>query len=142
MAEYRNPTPTVDVIIELDGKILLIERKNPPHGWALPGGYVDYGETLAAAARREAHEETGLTVELLELFHCYSDPKRDPRSHTMSTVFLAKVPSGAVPQAGDDAAKLGLFALDALPELAFDHALILADYHAYRVSGRRPPPER
>ncbi len=141
MAEHRNPTPTVDIIIEVPGgKIVLIHRKNPPPGWALPGGYVDYGETLAAAARREAKEETDLDVELVELFHCYSDPRRDPRGHTMSTVFIGR--AGGQPRAGDDAAELATFALDALPELAFDHATILADDRAYRASGRRPPPER
>ncbi len=139
--EYRNPTPTVDVIIETpDGRIVLIRRKNPPHGWALPGGFVDYGETLAAAARREAREETNLEVELLELFHCYSDPSRDPRSHTVSTVFLGK--ASGEPAAGDDAAGIGAFAPDELPEMVFDHGLILADYRTYRASGRRPPPER
>jgi 8-oxo-dGTP diphosphatase len=138
---YKNPTPTVDIIIETaEGRVVLIRRKNPPHGWALPGGFVDYGETLAAAARREAREETGLDVELTELFHCYSDPKRDARLHTVSTVFVARA-SGA-PQAGDDAAGVGTFALGELPDLAFDHATILSDYRAYRASGRRPPPER
>jgi len=141
MAEYRNPTPTVDIIIEVPGgKIVLIRRKNPPPGWALPGGFVDVGETLAAAARREAKEETDLDVELLELFHCYSDPRRDPRQHTISTVFLAR--AGGTPRAGDDAAGLGLYHPGELPELAFDHATILADYRAYRSTGVRPPPER
>jgi 8-oxo-dGTP diphosphatase len=140
-SEYRNPTPTVDVIIEMaDGRVVLVRRKNPPHGWALPGGFVDYGETLAAAARREALEETGLDVELLEMFHSYSDPRRDPRGHTVSTVFLGR--ASGTPQAGDDAAGVATFALGDLPDLAFDHGQILADYTAYRASGRRPPPER
>ena len=137
---HENPVPTVDVILERDGKVVLIRRKNPPPGWALPGGFVDRGETLAAAARREAKEETGLDVELLELFHCYSDPRRDPRQHTVSTVFLGR--SDGTPSAGDDAGELDLFPLDALPELAFDHRTILDDYRAYRATGRRPPPER
>src|SRR5262245_31135073 len=135
---YRNPTPTVDVIIETpDGRIVLIHRRNPPAGWALPGGFVDEGETLATAARREAMEETGLEVELTELFHCYSDPRRDPRQHTVSTVFLGR--SAGEPRAGDDAAGVASFPPNELPDLAFDHGLILADYNAYRSSGRRPP---
>src|SRR5690349_4539292 len=88
--EYRSPKPTVDVIIEVAGGIVLIERRNPPHGWAIPGGFVDEGETLAHAAKREAREETSLEVQLTELFHCYSDPKRDARLHTISTVFLGR----------------------------------------------------
>jgi 8-oxo-dGTP diphosphatase len=141
--EHRNPVPTVDVIIETPGgEIVLIERKNPPPGWALPGGFVDEGETLAEAARREAHEETGLEVELVELFHCYSDPRRDPRKHTVSTVFIGRPVGDAEPTGGDDAARAQRFGLDELPELAFDHGTILADYRAYRSSGRRPPPER
>lgn len=138
---YRNPTPTVDVIIETpQGQVILIRRKNPPHGWALPGGFVDEGELLAAAARREALEETGLQVELDELFHCYSDPRRDPRQHTVSTVFIGR--SADAPSAGDDAADVQAFSMSALPDLVFDHALILSDYATYRASGRRPPPER
>jgi ADP-ribose pyrophosphatase YjhB (NUDIX family) len=97
----KTPRITVDIIIELDEGIVLIERKNPPHGWALPGGFVDYGESLEAAATREAKEETGLEVELLRQFHTYSDPGRDPRGHTVSTVFVAR--ASGVPQAADDA---------------------------------------
>ena len=140
---HRNPIPTVDAIIEIGaaGGIVLIERANEPHGWALPGGFVDYGETVAAAAIREAREETGLDVDLVELFHVYSDPDRDRRKHTMSTVFIARA-SGA-PVAADDAADARVFALDALPSpLCFDHARILADYRRYRDSGQRPPPTR
>lgn len=140
---YRNPTPTVDVLIELDdrpGTIVLIERRNAPVGWALPGGFVDEGEWLADAARREAKEETGLDVELRELFHAYSDPARDPRSHTVSTVFTAR--AAGAPAGSDDAARAEAFALDALPPLVFDHATIVADYIAYRASGQRPPPRR
>jgi 8-oxo-dGTP diphosphatase len=141
MAEHRNPTPTVDVIIEVpDARLVLIRRKNPPLGWALPGGFVDVGETLAAAARREAKEETDLDVELVELFHCYSDPRRDPRQHTVSTVFIGR--AARAPRAGDDAAAVALFGLGELPELVFDHATILADYGVYRATGRRPPAER
>lgn len=124
---WSNPVPTVDIIIRVDDAVVLIERRNPPHGWALPGGFVDYGESLETAAAREALEETGLTVENLRQFRTYSDPERDPRQHTISTVFIATA-TGA-PRAGDDAAALKLFALDDLPApLCFDHARILADY--------------
>ena len=138
---YRNPVPTVDIIIEMDGRIVLIERKNEPAGWALPGGFVDYGETLASAARREAKEETELDIELVELFHMYSDPARDPRQHTVSAVFIAR--ADGEPTGGDDAAEAKLFTRDELPApLVFDHALIVADYYRYRDSGLRPPPDR
>jgi len=145
-ATQRNPVPTVDAIIEVgDGafppRIVLIRRRNPPVGWALPGGFIDAGETAAQAARREALEETGLEIELVELFHVYSDPARDPRQHTLSTVFLAR--ARGEPRAGDDAAGAALFSRDALPSpIVFDHGLILADYFRYRDQGSRPPPDR
>lgn len=123
---YRNPVPTVDIIIESGGGIVLIKRKNPPFGWALPGGFVDYGESFETAARREAKEETGLDVELIRQFHTYSDPDRDPRQHTASTVFIAR--AEGTPKAGDDAAEARIFTSDDLPPLAFDHAKILDDY--------------
>jgi len=125
---YRNPVPTVDIIIELQGQgLVLIERQKPPYGWALPGGFVEYGETLEAAAVREAKEETGLTVKLLGQFHSYSDPDRDPRQHTITTVFVAC--AGGTPRAASDARSLNIFSPDALPSpLAFDHARILQDY--------------
>ena len=126
----RNPTPTVDIIIEIEGRIVLIKRKNPPFGWALPGGFVDYGESFETAAVREAKEDTGLDVTGLCQFHTYSDPGRDARLHTASTVFTAR--SSGVLVAGDDAGEAGLFSKDNLPELAFDHAAILADYYAGR----------
>ncbi len=126
----RNPVPTVDIIIEIDGAVVLIKRKNPPHGWALPGGFVDYGESFEVAALREAQEETGLAVTALRQFHTYSDPGRDARMHTASTVFTARAQGR--PVAGDDAAQAELFTRDNLPELAFDHARILADYFAGR----------
>jgi 8-oxo-dGTP diphosphatase len=126
--KHRNPVPTVDIIIEYrDQGLVLIERANPPPGWALPGGFVDYGESLEAAAVREAREETGLTVTLLGQFHTYSDPQRDPRQHTITTVYVAR--GHGRPQAADDARRLRVFAPDRLPpDLAFDHNLILADY--------------
>lgn len=124
---HRNPLPTVDILIETQpGTVVLIRRKNPPHGWAIPGGFVDWGESLEAAAVREAKEETGLDVELLRQLHTYSDPARDPRHHTISTVFVARA-EGA-PQGADDAAEARVFTRDALPELVFDHAQILEDY--------------
>lgn len=127
---YRNPVPTVDVVIhDPERGVVFIERANPPHGWALPGGFVDYGETVEAAAVREALEETGLEVALTGLLGVYSDPARDPRQHTLSVVFTARAREAAVPRAGDDAAKARFFPLDDPPEnLAFDHARILADY--------------
>jgi len=127
MTSPRNPFPTVDIIIEVESGIVLIERKNPPHGWAIPGGFVDYGETVEAAAVREAKEETGLDVELTALLGVYSDPLRDPRHHTISTVFVAS--ATGQPVADDDAADAGVFTADTLPEdIAFDHREILADY--------------
>jgi len=127
----RNPYPTVDIIIydPLHG-VALIERKNPPHGWALPGGFVDYGESVENAAVREAKEETGLDVTLTGLLGVYSDPDRDPRMHTMSVVFTAQTSRPESARAGDDAGNLAFFALEALPELAFDHGKILADFKA------------
>jgi len=125
--QYRNPFPTVDIIIEYRGGIILIERKNPPLGWALPGGFVDYGESLEDAARREAREETSLEISGLRLVGCYSDPLRDSRFHTISTVYAAQASGTAT--AADDAASLAVFTLDQLPQvLCFDHAQILADY--------------
>jgi 8-oxo-dGTP diphosphatase len=126
----RHPLPTVDLIIRAGGGIVLVRRRFPPLGWALPGGFVDAGETLEAAAAREALEETGLAVRLERQFHTYSDPARDPRRHTLSTVFLAD--AEGEPRGGDDAAEARVFPVDALPELVFDHAQIVADYRAGR----------
>jgi len=125
---YLNPLPTVDIIIELRGKgILLIKRKNFPMGWAIPGGFVDYGESVEDAAIREAKEETGLDVKLIRQLHTYSKPDRDPRHHAISTVFIAKARGN--PSAADDAAEVGIFTMDNLPSpLVFDHKEILADY--------------
>lgn len=127
---YRNPVPTVDIIIEINNSIVLIRRKNPPHGWALPGGFVDYGESYETAAAREAKEETGLAVKNLQQFRTYSDPDRDLRQHTATTVFIAQ--AGQHPMAGDDAAEAKLFTEKTLPELVFDHGKILADYFIFR----------
>jgi 8-oxo-dGTP diphosphatase len=131
---YRNPLLTVDIIIEVQGRgVVLIERKNAPHGWALPGGFVDYGESLETAARREALEETGLELDNLRQFRAYSDPDRDPRHHTVSVVFTAS--GRGIPKAADDAKNLGVFPPDNPPgPLAFDHSKILADYFASKLS--------
>ncbi len=139
---YRNPFPTVDIIIEaeypvskdaviepnpVERGIVLIKRKNPPHGWALPGGFVDYGETLESAAIREAKEETCLNVTLSYQLGAYSDPSRDPRHHSISVVFVAK--ATGKPIAADDAQAVGIFKANALPKpLVFDHEKILRDY--------------
>lgn len=121
------PRITVDAIIEIQGGIVLIKRKNRPYGWAIPGGFVDYGETLEKAVCREMKEETGLDVKLLRQFHTYSDPERDPRHHTVSTVFIAR--ASGTPTADDDAADIGIFREDSLPDaIAFDHRQILDDY--------------
>jgi 8-oxo-dGTP diphosphatase len=140
---YRNPIPTVDIIIEMQDHphrpIVLIERKHEPLGWAIPGGFVDYGESLATAAVREALEETSLEVELIEQFHAYSDPGRDRRKHTISNVFIA-IATGE-PQAADDAKNLALFEPWQFPtQLCFDHDQILQDYWRYRHYGIRPKP--
>lgn len=139
--EYRNPTPTVDVIIEVGDQIVLIERKNPPYGWAIPGGFVDEGECIEHAAAREAQEETMLEVELTDLLYVYSNPARDPRQHTMSAVFIAT--ANEPPTAADDARDARLFDLTALPSpICFDHAEILADYAEFKNSGERPSPAK
>jgi 8-oxo-dGTP diphosphatase len=134
------PLLTVDIIIETTGGIVLIERKNPPPGWALPGGFVDVGESLAQAAVREAREETSLEVTLTEQLFAYSDPKRDPRGATVTVVFAAR--ASGTPRAEDDAKNVGVYALDKLPALAFDHATILDDYRRYKKDGTRPPVTR
>ena len=127
LPKFRNPVPTVDVIIENSDGIVLVKRKNPPFGWALPGGFVDYGETLEDAARRGALEETGLDITLGGQFHSYSDPERDKRMHTISTVFLASATGD--PTGGDDALEAAVFRKEDLPPLAFDHQKILNDYY-------------
>jgi 8-oxo-dGTP diphosphatase len=137
---HRTPLLTTDIIIEVfDRGIVLIERKNPPHGWALPGGFVDYGESLEKASVREAKEETSLDVVLTEQFYTYSDPGRDPRHHTVSTVFIAT--AAGEPRGADDAKVARLFQEKDLPTpLVFDHARILRDYFVFKKTGRRPKP--
>jgi len=131
---YTNPIPTVDIIIEIEGRIVLIERKNDPKGWALPGGFVDYGESLEDAAIREAFEETSIRIAELKLLGCYSDPARDKRQHNISTVYVAK--GSGLPEAGDDAVDARLFQPDKLPKnLCFDHGQIIQDYLDKKTTG-------
>ncbi len=133
----HGPVPTVDVIIEVGDRIVLVRRRHPPPGWAIPGGFIDEGETAEDAAVREAQEETGLAVTLTALLGVYSDPSRDPRRHTISAVYIAT--AKGVPDAGDDAAEARLFGERDLPApLAFDHATILADYFRFKKTGNRP----
>lgn len=123
----KTPKLTIDIIINIEGKIVLIKRKNPPYGWALPGGFVDYGETVENAAIREAKEETGLDLKNMKQFHVYSEPSRDPRGHNISVVFTAE--GKGIPKASDDAKEIGLFSQNDLPkDIAFDHREILEDY--------------
>ncbi len=124
--EFKNPVPTVDIIIQVDNGIVLIERANPPYGWALPGGFVDYGESLEKAAIREAKEETNLDVRLIKQLKTYSDPSRDVRQHTISTVFIAE--ATGTPKGGDDARQAQVYHQETIPALAFDHKAILDDY--------------
>lgn len=130
--KYRNPCVTVDAIIEMEGGIVLIQRGKEPYKgmWALPGGHLDYGESLEKAAGRETKEETGLEIYEMHQVHAYSEPGRDPRGHYISMVFAAKV-KGEL-RAGDDAAKIAVYSLDALPPLAFDHAGMIRDYIAWK----------
>jgi 8-oxo-dGTP diphosphatase len=137
--KFHGPLVTVDIIIELPRGIVLIERKNPPHGWALPGGFVDYGESIERAAMREAKEETSLDVRLVEQFYTYSDPGRDPRHHTVSTVFVAS--ADGAPCGADDAKTAVVFGENQLPApIVFDHSRILSDYFHFKRTGERPKP--
>ncbi len=143
MPAPHTPLLATDIIIELVDRpgrpIVLIRRKHPPRGWAIPGGFVEVGETVEAAAVREAREETALEVSLKVLLGCYSDPGRDPRGHTVSVVYVGE--ARGQPQARDDAAALEVFAPDLVPAaLLFDHTVILEDYRRYRQSGRVPEP--
>ena len=141
MKKYKNPYPTVDIIIEIEKKdgqhgVILINRKNPPYGWALPGGFVDYGESLEQAAIREAKEETSLDIQLECQMHTYSDPSRDPRKHTISTVFIAQATGN--PVAGDDAKEIKVFVGNQVNfPLAFDHEKILVDYFKKKAKRKK-----
>lgn len=143
MSGGRPVTPVIaaDVIIELTDRpgrpIVLIERRNPPHGWAIPGGFVEVGETVERAAVREAKEETGLDVTLKALLGLYSDPARDPRGHTVTAVYIGE--ASGLPQAGDDAGSVQVFDPLHPPALAFDHALVLSDYRRFRETGLVTP---
>lgn len=143
---YRNPAPTVDVVIYSPERgIVLVERKNPPLGWALPGGFVEYGESLEEAACREAAEETGLAVSLDGLIGVYSSPRRDPRQHTITTAFFATSLANKEPDGGDDAAAAHFFPLDSLPPLVFDHQRIIRDFIGIKdgaASRAKPEPGR
>ncbi|GAC1593921.1 MAG: NUDIX hydrolase [Myxococcales bacterium] len=132
--------PTTDAIIaDPQGRVVLIRRKNPPHGWALPGGFIDAGESAGEACKREALEETGLRVELVAQLFTYSDPRRDPRLHTLSVCYACRAPAGAVPKGADDALEARFFAEPEVPwrELCFDHAEILRDYFRWAKTGER-----
>lgn len=135
---YRNPSPTTDVVIYDPAKgVVMVRRKNEPHGYALPGGFIDYGEQAEAAAIREMREETSLDVHLLGLLGVYSTPDRDPRQHNMSVVFVGEARNPAALKAGDDAGEAAFYSLDYLPEpIVFDHRKILADFSGY-LAGRR-----
>jgi 8-oxo-dGTP diphosphatase len=140
--KFKNPKPTVDVIVEVPGGIVLIERGHEPLGLAIPGGFIDEGEPVEAAAVREMKEELNLDVVLEELLYVYSDPRRDPRHHTLTTVFIGRPKNaGDTPTAGDDAKATKIVSTDALPEkMAFDHAAVLADYARFKKTGKRPDP--
>lgn len=137
------PLLAADTIIELVDQpqrpIVLIERRHPPRGWAIPGGFVEVGETVEHAAMREAREEVSLEVTLVALLGVYSDPRRDPRGHTATVVYVAQ--ARGTPRAADDALRVGVFTPRALPgELAFDHAEVLRDYLRFRHAGELPRP--
>lgn len=143
MPKPETPSLAADAIIELIDRpgrpIVLIERKYPPLGWAIPGGFVDVGESVEHAAIREALEETCLQIRLVDLLGIYSRPGRDPRGHTASAVYVAEAEGD--PQAADDARNFGVFHLSDLPpHPVFDHERILDDYRRYRETGRTPLP--
>ena len=137
MAPIKTPLLTVDIIIRYQEGIVLVERKNPPYGWALPGGFVEVGESLEDAATREAKEETSLDIKLIEQFHAYSDPRRDPRFHTATVVFLAD--GDGIVSGKDDAKRADVFSEETLPsDMVFDHKEIVSDYFNYIKGGNRP----
>jgi 8-oxo-dGTP diphosphatase len=139
MARPVCPPLAADVIVEIGNQIVLIERKNFPFGWAIPGGFVDFGETVEQAAVREAREEISLEVELCALLGVYSRPDRDPRGQTVTVVYIGRATGS--PAAADDAQKAGMFDPATPPSpLAFDHAEILADYRRFRRTGKYPAP--
>jgi 8-oxo-dGTP diphosphatase len=139
MPKPITPSIAVDVIIEYGGGIVLIERKNEPFGWAIPGGFVDVGESLEVAAVREAKEETSLDVELCDLLYVYGKPERDRRGHTVSVIYSGRG-TGEL-KAADDAKKAKVYSQADLPsDLAFDHQEILDDYFSFRKTGIRPTP--
>jgi 8-oxo-dGTP diphosphatase len=141
MARPECPPVAADLIVEIGERIVLIERKNFPHGWAIPGGFVDFGETVEEAAVREAREEISLTVDLRALLGVYSRPDRDPRGQTITVVYVGR--AEGTPRAHDDAKEAGLFLPEEPPSpLAFDHAEILADYRRFVRTGEYPAPWR
>ena len=142
MSKPVTPLLAADILIVLidhpERPFVLIERAYPPYGWAVPGGFVDVGETVEHAAIREAKEETCLDVTLTALLGIYSNPKRDPRNHTVTAVYIAE--ATGMPQAADDAKNFDIFTFDTLPDvLAFDHAQVMADYQNYRMTGKVTP---
>jgi len=142
MTKPVTPLIAADALIELidqpERPIVLIERKNPPYGWAIPGGFVDIGETVETAAVREALEEVSLQVSLTGLLGIYSSPTRDHRGHIVTAIYIAQ--ATGTPVAADDAKNVGVFTLDQLPSpLAFDHAMVLEDYRRYRETGEVAP---
>ncbi|MCS6984327.1 MAG: NUDIX hydrolase [Leptospiraceae bacterium] len=134
------PRIAVDIIVEQNGKILLVKRKFPPYGWALPGGFVEWGECVEQAALRELQEETGLEGRLLDILYVYSHPKRDSRAHVISVVFVAQACGRVMAQ--DDAGRADFFPFDRLPSpLCFDHEEIIQDYVRLRCKKERVDPQ-